>query len=168
MKPFWLRLILVCSFATTSWAADVKATRDDVCVRKFDNELPKGEEKLSRFLWNNFANKPEEQQFDSLTSLKWRQTVAEFELALVENAKREQLDFESLKKCFQELAKEQSRLARVPVGAYAAKQGKSAIWIIVLKWEARGIGGKPQLLSHVMIYAFDAKKLRKIGYVTCA
>ena len=72
-----------------------------------------------------------------------------------------------MKSCLAEVfkdAKTKNRgLAYLPVGAYANKQGSIDVWIVLVRWESEG----EEPLSHIRMFAFDAKKHAVIGFSTC-
>ena len=62
---------------------------------------------------------------------------------------------------------EMPSIASVPVCAYLISQRKQPVWIIVYRWEVVSPAEDKVKLGHVRVYAFDLKRARKIGFVTC-
>jgi hypothetical protein len=162
----WL-IVGVASFSFTVGAQTnvVNATFDDVVVRKFDKALPEKEDDISKFIWDNFANMPEEEKFQYITNDGWEKKFRTFEKALVRKAKEASMDYKSLMRVLDAIYDDAGGLPSLPVGAYSTTQKQREVWIIVVKWEA--IGKKPYKLSHVRIFAFDAKTTKLLGFVTC-
>src|SRR5579872_545179 len=65
-------------------------------MRVLNASLPHDKEARDAFLWNNFANKPEEEQFNSYRSDGWKDNYAAFANALVQKANEQKLDSTSL------------------------------------------------------------------------
>jgi len=51
-----------------TWGAEQKPTAKDVVLKVLDKPLPSEETAKASFLWDNFANKPDEQKFNSYTT----------------------------------------------------------------------------------------------------
>ncbi len=147
--------------------ADLLSQTQAVLVARLEEELPRKEEEANRFLWSKFAKRPEVAQFRSLTTEDWKLTAKEFEAALLQKAEALKLDATSLAKCLKAASKESSRLASVPVCAYCVPQGKELVWIIAYRWEVVSAATEKVKLSHVRVYAYDVKRIRKVGFVTC-
>ena len=167
MRPLTIILFTLFLFACVLAyvSGDRKSLRNQVVVRKLDLQLPAKEEQIHDFLWSNFANKPEEEKFEKLTTEEWKDRFHEYEKTLVGKAKWKSLDGDSLKKCLGEAFKHsKDELAYLPVGAYSTKQGTTPVWIIVVKWETAKTG---ENLGHVRMFAFDAQSMKLIGFASC-
>ena len=158
-------LAMAC-LASLTYAADEKPAPDATVVRVLDKPLPHAKDKRERFLWDNFANKPDEQKFGSYTTEKWKDNYAVFAKALVQKADDQKLDSASLRKALDLVLKDSKGLPCLPVGAYQTTLDGKQIWILTVKWEAL-LEGKHLELSHIRIFAFDQKTLKQVGFVTC-
>jgi hypothetical protein len=144
---------------------------NQVVVKRLNVELPVGENQIWKFLWNNFANKPDEDRFGGESSTEWEGKFHKYENKLIEKAWWKKLDSNSLKNCLAEVFNDaktvNTNLDYLPVGAYATKQGTNDVWIIVVKWECFGFIENGDPLGHIRMFAFDAKKHTIIGFSTC-
>lgn len=165
IRPFVLIVVglAICALASEK----LGPLENQVVVQRLDAELPAGESQISRFLWKTFANKTEADKFGEESSVGWQEKFHKFRNKLISKAGVKKLDSNSLGKCLDEVfndAKTKSRgLAYLPVGAYATKQGSTAVWIVVVRWETEG----SDPLSHIRMFAFDAQKHALIGFSTC-
>lgn len=167
-----IRIIFVVGLALVGNALECESSESlpaagAVFVAQLEKELPREQEAASRFLWENFATKPEAKQFRSLSTRGWKQTAREFEVALLEKAQNLKLDAVALKRCLKAVSDETSGLAWVPVGAYLVTQEKQPIWIVVCRWESLGGAKEVQKLGHVRVFAYNTKRIRKVAFVTC-
>ena len=176
MKPHrnFVWLVIALWGMTVGWCApaqtnDVRLLAEEVVVQLLgkDKILPVKEEDLTKFLWDNFANKPEEKRFEKVTNDQWAQKCQIFENALIRKAKQASLDGHSLIKSLRAVREETKGLPVLPVGAYLTSQNGNPAWIIVVKWEALSMSGKPDPMGHVRVFAFDAKSVKLLGGVTC-
>lgn len=144
---------------------------NQVVVKRLNVELPVGESKTWNFLWDNFANKPEEEKFSGESGVGWENKFHKYEQHLVAKARWRFLDSASLQNCLAEVLKDEktvnTNLVYLPVGAYATKQGTNDVWIIVVKWECFSFIENGDPLGHIRMFAFDAKKHTVIGFSTC-
>jgi len=151
-------VLAVCALAYETWGP----LENQVVVKRLNVEFPTSESKTWDFLWNNFANKPEEEKFGGESGVGWEDKFHKFENKLITRAWWKNLDSDSLKNClaevFNDAKTKNSGLAYLPVGAYASKQGATNVWIIVVKWEDLSFIENGDPLSHVRMFAFDAKK----------
>jgi hypothetical protein len=142
-----------------------------VVVRKLDEDFPAKQEKVWKFLVSRL-NTPEVDAFKTLTTSQWKVWLPLFEKGLVEKAKKESLDTESLQQCLSVVA-ESNRVAQVaylPVAAYSTKQGDIPVWIIVARWSDYHDAKTPPPslpLIHIRTFAFDARKRSVIGFASC-
>lgn len=152
--------------ATLRAEAD-KPAADAVVVGVMEAAMPGDEDERGRFLWDAFANKPEEQKFAVHGTGKWREQYPQFAGSLVRKAGKQQLDAESLRKVLDlvlETAK--GRMAYLPVGAYQTTLEGSPVWIIVVKW-AYPAQEKEVGFGHICMFAFDQKTLKKVASNSC-
>jgi hypothetical protein len=144
-----------------------------VIVRKLDEDFPATKEDVWKFLSSRFINNTEVDAFKTLTTAQWKEWLPLFEKGLVEKAKKESLNAESLQQCLALVAASNgvANIAYLPVGAYATKQGDVPVWIIAAKWESDSSIAKKQRASsqmvHTRVFAFDARKRILIGFATC-
>jgi hypothetical protein len=137
-----------------------------VVVKVLDTPLPREEEKKNKFLWDNFANKPEEEVFSSYTVKKWKINFAIFSNALVKKAENQKLDSVSLRDALDLVLKDSKyELAYLPVGAYQTMLDEKPVWIIAVKWEHSSRG--KALLGHIRMFVFEQKSIKQVGFVTC-
>lgn len=167
MKTFIIILLATLSLSTSSHAVDDKPSSDAVVVRVLDAPLPHDAKEQRKFLWDTFANKPEEQQFSSYGTDKWREHFADFAKVLVRKANDQKLNSESLRKALDlVLGLSKGKTAYLPVGAYQTTLDGNPVWIITLKWEYPR-DGKESNLGHISMLAYDQKTLRLVGGNTC-
>jgi hypothetical protein len=148
-------------------AAPIRGTTEALVVRKMSDVLPVEENRRELFLWRHFANKPEEQQFNSQTARGWRQKYAGFAATLVKKAAQQRYDSTSLSSVLKAIQGDPDlgSVALLPVGAYVTTLDGEPVWIVVLKWE---VPSSPRdLLAHIRVYAFTQREIKKVGFVTC-
>lgn len=170
MKSICASLFLLACIASVSHAADEKPTSDAVVLKVLDTPLPSAEDEKAQFLWDKFANKPDEQKFNSYTTEKWKNAFLEFAAALVRKAESQKLDSVSLRKVLDTILKEsKDQIAYLPVGAYQTKLDGSLVWIVTVKWEyaPKGENAKNHGLGHIQMHVFDQKSLKQVGFNTC-
>jgi len=146
------------------YGAAEKPTPDATVVKVLETPLPRAEDVRSEFLWDNFANKPDEQKFSSYTTDHWKDNYVAFAKVLVQKAYDQKLDSESLSRALALLGSDS--LPQLPVGVYQMTLEGELVWIVTVKWEFWP-KGKPSELSHIRIFAFDQKTLKQVGFVTC-
>ena len=170
MKAAFIILLAVVCLSSVSFAADEKPVPDAVVVKALDTPLPLGEDKRQKFLWDNFANKPDEQKFDSYPAEKWKETYAVFATALLKKADEQKLDSSSLRKALDlVLTDSKDKIAYLPVGAYQTTLEGKPVWIVTVKWEYPSMAAKGQGvgLGHIRAFVFDQKTLKRVGFMTC-
>ena len=163
-------LLAVTCIASTLHAADVKPGPDAVIVKVLDTPLPTEEITKYRFLWGSFANKPDEQKFNSYTTDKWKESFAAFATSLVKKADDQKLDSISLRKALDLVLKDsKDKIAYLPVGAYQTTLDGSPVWILTVKWEYPPMNedGQSKCLGHIRAFVFDQKTLKQSGFMTC-
>jgi hypothetical protein len=70
----------------------------EAIVKQLDLILPSREDEAAGVLWDVFANRPDEQRFDALTSAGWEKKFEDFRDALVNQAMTVGLDSRGLLK----------------------------------------------------------------------
>ena len=167
MKSFIVILAAIICVSPVSSAADLKTKPNAVEVKVLENQLPPDESKRSQFLWNTFANKPAEKQFNTYTTENWKDDFELFAVALVQKANKLKLDSESLRKALDLVLKNyNNKIAYLPVGAYQTTLDRKSVWIITVKWEYPPKEGNFEL-GHIRIFAFDQQTLEQVGFNTC-
>jgi hypothetical protein len=169
MKIAFLMFIAVCA-SCTLMAAEQKPVPEDVVVKALHEPLPPAEDKKHSFLWNNFANKPDEEKFAVYGIDKWKETFEVFAAALVKKAAKEKLDAVSLRKILDLILKNRKDdVVYLPVGAYQTTLEGDPVWILPVKWEYPSftVPGESGRLGHIRIFVFDQKTLKQVGFVTC-
>ena len=160
-------LTLAICLASMPCVAAERPSPDEVVVRVLASPLPSKDEEKQAFLWNTFANKPEEELFESYGVDKWKPTYWLFAKGLVEKAKAQKLDSAALGKALYSVFKDsKDRYAYLPVGAYQTTCDGTPVWIITVKWESPGWGENARL-THIRMFAFEQKTLKRVGFVTC-
>lgn len=129
---------------------------DSALHKRFPDYDPVG-----KFLWDTFANKPEEQKFSGCPMDGLRQRSLEFSQALVSKARSLSLAAAALDSCLV-----RARKIGLPVGAYATTQGELPVWIVVIK-QGFDVPALHLTLSHIMITAFDARTYTVVGSINC-
>jgi hypothetical protein len=171
-----MRTLLVIIFAaacisSSSRGADERPGPDAVVVKVIDTALPTKEKKQAQFLWDTFANQPDEKKFNSYTAEKWKETFSIFATALVKKAGDQKLDSVSLRKALDlVLMDSKDKIAYLPVGAYQTTSDGQLVWIITVKWEYPSMGPNDQSvgLGHIRAFVFEQKTLKKVGFMTCS
>ena len=170
MKTILVIFLAAVCISLASCAADEKPAADAVVVKAIDGPLPSEKEKQDRFLWDSFANKPNEQKFNSYTTEKWKETYGVFVTALLKKADEQRLDSISLRKTLDLVLKDsKDKIAYLPVGAYQTTLDGKPVWIVVVKWEYPSMAEKGQSvgLGHIRAFVLDQKTLKQVGFMTC-
>lgn len=167
MKAHLIILLAIVCFSLLSHAADERPAPDTGVVKVLDTPLPHKEDERAVFLWDTFANKPEEQKFNSYGTEKWKDNFASFAKALVEKADGLKLDSVSLRKVLDLVLKDsEDKIAYLPIGAYQTTLDGQPVWIVTVKWEYPSIGEGIKL-GHIRMFAFDQKTLKQVAFMTC-
>lgn len=159
-------------FSMACWCASAQPTVEKpgpeaAIVTVLREVLPHEGDKRHDFLWDHFANKPDEVQFGLYTGAKWKENFASFAANLVAKAKAQKLDSESLRKALDRVLKHaKEEMAYLPVGAYQTTLDGQLIWIVTVKWESLQMGEDPYLV-HIRMFGFDQKTLEQVAYTTC-
>jgi hypothetical protein len=166
MKTFLIVGIAVLCFLQFAGADDKRPEPAEVVVRVLNEQMPHEESKRTGFLWNTFANKPEEKKFNSYSTKNWKENFVVFAKTLVQKAGDQKLDSQSLRKAL-DLVLEQpkNKTAYLPVGAYQTTLDSNPIWIITVKWESWS--DPESTLGHIRIFAFDQRTLKQVAFATC-
>jgi hypothetical protein len=170
MKTTLAILLAVACISSASFASGEKPAPDAVVVKVLDEALPSGKDKQEKFLWDSFANKPDEQKFNAYTTEKWKDTYAVFATALLKKADEQKLDSASLRKALDLVLKDsRDKIAYLPVGAYQTTLDGKSVWIVTVKWEYPEMAEKGQSvgLGHIRAFVFDQKTLKQVGFMTC-
>lgn len=170
MKAICVFCLVIACIASASHAAEEKPRADAVVVKVLGTPLPPEQDKKAEFLWDQFANTPDEQKFNSYTTEKWKDTFTDFANALVNKAKNQELDTISLRKVLDLILKEaKDKLAYLPVGAYQTTLDGSLVWIVTVKWEYPPKDKKEKNcgLGHIRMFVFDQKSLQQVGFNSC-
>jgi hypothetical protein len=170
MKAKFIIFLAMACVSSLVYAAAEKPAPDAVVVKVLDTPLPHEEDKRENFLWDTFANKPEERKFDSYGTDKWKDNFAVFAKTLVQKAEDQKLDSASLRKALDLVLKDsKGKIAYLPVGAYQTTLDGRLIWIVTVKWEypTMGSSGESVGLGHIRMFAFDQKKLKRVAFCTC-
>ena len=167
MKTYLSIFIAIMCFSSFSETVGERPAPDAVVVKVLSVPLPHEETNRAGFLWNTFANKPEEKQFNHYTTEKWKDNFAVFSKTLIQKAKDQNLDTDSLRKILELVLKHsRGRVAYLPVGAYQTTLDGNLVWIITVKWE---YPSKDEALSlgHIRMFAFDQKSTKQVAFNTC-
>jgi hypothetical protein len=142
----------------------------DVVVAVLSAPLPHDKMKRADFLWDSFANKPEEEQFSSVTTENWESKFKLYENAIVRKASKKKLDTASLVRALAIIQQQGSeyKLAYLPVGAYQTTFDGVPVWIVTVKWEtAEPFRVQHLPFAHLRMFAFDQGTLKLVGFNTC-
>jgi len=167
MKTYLSVFLVIVCFSLFSQTTNERPAPDAVVVKVLNVPLPHEESKRAEFLWETFANKPEEKQFNHYTTEKWKDNFAVFSKSLIQKAKDQNLDIDSLRKILDLVLKHsKGKIAYLPVGAYQTTLDGSPVWIITVKWE---YPSKDEALSlgHIRMFAFDQKTTKQVAFNTC-
>jgi len=143
-----------------------KPVPEAVVVKVLDKPLHWEESQLDGLLFEEFANKADESQFESYTSANWTANFEVFAAALVRKADNQRLDSAALRSVLGLVLGDSKGLAYLPVGAYQATLNDKLVWIITVKWESVAFGEDG--LGHIRIYVFDQRTLKQVAFVTCS
>jgi len=140
---------------------------DAVVVQLLTEPLPHAKDKRAKFLWDNFANQPTEQQFNAYTTEKWKDNFSIFADALVQKANNQALNSDALRRILDLLLRQtKGETAYLPVGAHQTTLDGSPIWIVTMKWESPSTGDAANL-AHTRIVALDQKTLKNVAFIEC-
>ena len=96
--------------------AEIDQIASDLIVATTNIELPKTESDRARYLWDTFANKPEEKQFAGITTKDWRDKWDRLAELLVKKAAEASLDSANLRLSLESLRHGQTEMTMgVPV-----------------------------------------------------
>lgn len=172
-------LIWTTLFLLTGCAAEKIIITDDVTdellkkvmVKRMDLDLSRKQTFDGELLWNTFANRPYETQFSILNVKNWYWKSRQFQSRILLEAKKNGFDCKSLQKVLKQLKiKKNDETARIPVGAFAARNGSREVWIIVVKWEFAAPYNAYRSqhwlsMEYIEVAAFDMKNGKKVASV---
>jgi hypothetical protein len=159
--------IVISCFVLLAHAAEEKPGADAVVVKVMESPLPSEEGEKKKFLWEHFANTPEEKKFNSYGMDKWKDNFSLFAKHMIQKAETRKLNSASLRKALDLVLKDsKGKIMYLPVGAYQTTLEGNLIWIITVKWEYPSIG-EIAGLGHIRMFVFDQKTLKQVGFVTC-
>jgi hypothetical protein len=116
---------------------DIEAHLKQVFIETLDLDLDAINDPDWNSLWDNFANRPYEKQFNSISNQDWFEKRKHFEAELLKRANKDEV--ERLARILDSIRPESDdRTARIPVCAFRARKGVEPVWIIVTKWEHAG------------------------------
>ncbi len=136
-----------------------------VTVGVLSTPLPADSTALDSFLWHNFVKGADCDRFDC-PLLGWRERARSFATALVQKARTDSLDAQSLQICLDKVLADAGGTAYLPIGASSATYRGVPAWVIVVKWEYASSLPRDVLL-HARVYVLDAKHGRQLGFWTC-
>jgi hypothetical protein len=167
MKTYSIILFALLCLSSLSHASGEQPSADAVVVKVMEAPLPHDKDKREGFLWDTFANKPDEKIFNSYGTENWEDNFTLFSKALVQKADKQKLDSGSLRKALALVLKEsKGKIAYLPVGAYQTALDENLVWIVIVKWEVSRMG-KEAGLGHICMFAFDQKTLKQVAFNTC-
>lgn len=160
--------MLTCAgLATLVYSKNPVAAPDDVVVKVINAPLPEQADQMTTFLWDTFANQPDEKKFGSYGSADWQKNYGVFSRNLVKKAGALNLNTESLEKVLQLVLKHsENKIAYLPVGAYQTTLNDRLVWIITVKWEYPSMGDDAGL-GHIRMFVYDQKSLKRLGFTSC-
>jgi hypothetical protein len=137
-----------------------------VVVMRLDVDFPDGERQREDFLAGYL---PDNDGPSSLaTTCNWRQKYERYSAALLIKAASGGFDSRSLSNVLQVVLADSNRVcdaAYLPVGAYETRLHNEPVWIVSLRWEVDS--PEPERLGHIRAYAFTARDVKEVGFVTC-
>ena len=134
-------------------------------MEKLKEELPAKERDIWPFL-ASIMGKRELEAFNMITTGQWKEWLPLFEKGLLDKARNQSLDSESLHQCLIAVSNRVATLPHAPVAAYSTKQGDVPVWIIVLMWE-HDVRGTSTSMGHVQVFAFDSRNRKLLGSARC-
>ncbi len=152
------------------------AMLDSLQVATIDLRLSDDSNEAKQQLWGTFANRGLAMRYSRIAIPGDVSAWWVFRERLVEAAKTEGRNADSLARALDEIAKQEERLIAegqiYPFGAFIAKQRGERVWVIPCLWESGtsyDSEGQPRPVkaSHIRIWAFLVESGRQVGYVTC-
>lgn len=142
---------------------------NDIVVARLDEKFEGDKERTGSFLWDHCIHIFEdEDRLKDMPARAWKRNYRMFSRALVAKAAASGLNAEALSKALDivrwEADRPYKRLAFLPVGAFSGDSNYGPAWVVVVRWEVRGLHGE---LSHIRACAFSQESLDQIGFVTC-
>lgn len=118
-----------------------EGTEKDVQVGRLPKPIPKVQEEADRHIWDTFSQRPETRLFLHYSTRDWRKNFDCFSAALVDKAKAQRFEWESLRSCLAKLTKEpiaqgdRQEVAYLPIGAYRTTRDQRQVWVVFCLWE---------------------------------
>ncbi len=141
MKTFLSAILALICLPPVLGAVSERPAASDAVLKVLREPLPVEVRKRDGFLWDHFANKPEEEKFSSYTTEKWKDNFAAFTEARAAKASDQKLDSASLRKALDVVLKHsKGEIAYLPAGAYQTTLSGKLVWIITVKWEYPNFG----------------------------
>src|SRR5882724_1067476 len=141
-------------------------TSRKVIVMRLDSDLPDDERQRSDLLASYLPD--EDGPSSRETTRDWRRKYERYSAALLAKAASEGFDSRSLSNVLQVVLADSNRdcqSAYLPVGAYATRFHSDPAWIVAVHWEVDS--AQPERLGHIRAYAFTAKDVKEVGFLTC-
>ena len=167
-----LPIFIVLLIAPAAFATEQPGP-DDVLVQVMTAGVPHDQRERPRFLWDQFANKPQERKFiyHSRTA-QWKKDFAVFADALVRKAREQSLNADALHRALDRILRESDpNVAYLPVGAYQSTLDGKPVWIVTVDWEnlSMRVGTDPEdiKMGHIRMFAYDQKSGERVGFMTC-
>ena len=165
-----LACLVACSLRL-AWADSVPGP-NEVLVAQIAEPLPHDKSKREQFLWDTFANKPQEQKFIYYHPVDWKQDFATFAQTLVRKATEKSLDAASLSRALAAILKDADpEVAYLPIAAYQTTLDGKPIWIVTANWEYASWVAKARpgriAMGHIRMFAFDQKTTELLAFMTC-
>jgi len=161
-----LILLLLCAKSLSVFADQSSTNQSSVCV--FISAISNGHPVIS-VRQGEFQTHHRFFVFDSETSRQWETNYSVFSSAIVESAKKEQLDFSSLAKVLAQVRFAPLHEYRVvlPVAARSSTLDDEPVWVVSLRWEGRDLVAKGSWLEHIEEFTVSQKTLKQISFSTC-
>jgi hypothetical protein len=118
-----------------------EGTEKDVQIGRLSKAISKAQEEADQFIWDTFSKRPETSLFLRYSTKDWRENYDRFSVALVDKAKEQGFEWESLRSCLAKLLKEpiaqggREEVAYLPIGAYRTTRDQQQVWVVFCLWE---------------------------------
>jgi hypothetical protein len=148
--------------------AQVGEERHDVVMREAELEVPNHVWLNDEFMRDNFGSMSLHTNFTSITSARWALKWCVFSACLVEKAKAQDLDGDSLARCLSTIAPKVDRnTAYVPYAACHVHDPHtgSNYWAITSVWEYNF--PDPMQLGHIRMWLVNSSNLTVVGEASC-
>lgn len=139
--------------------ADLEGYLRQVFIETLDLDLDADQDPDREPIWENFANRPYERQFTSMSNENWFENRKRFEAELLKRAREGKYDWTSLQQILDSIRpKQDDRTAWIPVCAFRARKGAEPVWIVVTKWEHAGQSTPMRLKDNWKLLGDDEDK----------